>query len=71
MSRQRISPLQQVEADYRSIIERTERERVKARARRRRALQTESDAGRTYREIGDEIGIKNTRVSQIINGQNR
>lgn len=65
------SPLQQAEAEYHGVIERTKGERQEARSRRQRAYQVEIEAGRSYREIASEIGIHHSRVEQVVKGRNR
>lgn len=65
------SSLQEAEARFRSVLQETERQRIEARAERRAAFQREVDAGRTRRDIAEEVGLDQSRVRQILQGRRR
>lgn len=65
------SSLQDAEARFRAVLQETERQRVEARAERRAAFQREVNAGRTRRDIAEEVGLDQSRVRQILEGSRR
>ena len=56
-------------ASVRAAQDRYEADTEAARQARRDAFATAKDHGLTLREIGEEVGLHHTRVSQIIRGE--
>lgn len=58
--------LLEVEAHYRQVMQKTEDEREKARKRRRAAINRELGAGRTFREIAEDLNLNHSGLVRFL-----